>query len=131
MNTLFDRQIQFHQTALATAMGALLMASGLGSAHAQQTSEGGVEFNGMLIDTTKCIGCRACEIACKDKNGLAPGPRFRRVMYIEGGSYPDVFAYKVNMSCNHCAEPACLPATSTLPTSSSIRALASAACAMA
>ena len=30
-------------------------------------------------------------------------------MYIEGGTYPDVFAYKVNMSCNHCAEPACLP----------------------
>ena len=34
-------------------------------------------------------------------------------MYIEGGTYPDVFAYKVNMSCNHCAEPACLP---TCPT---------------
>jgi len=60
-----------------------------------------------------CIGCRACEIACKDKNGLAPGPRFRRVMYVEGGTYPDVYAYKVNMSCNHCAEPACLP---TCPT---------------
>ena len=44
---------------------------------------------------------------------LPPGPRFRRVMYVEGGHYPDVFAYKVNMSCNHCAEPACLP---TCPT---------------
>jgi len=32
-------------------------------------------------------------------------------MYVEGGHYPDVFAYKVNMSCNHCAEPpACRPA---------------------
>ena len=30
-----------------------------------------------------------------------------------GGHYPDVFAYKVNMSCNHCADPACLP---TCPT---------------
>ena len=68
---------------------------------------------GFVHNNVDCIGCRACEIACKDKNGLPPGPRFRRVMYIEGGSYPDVYAYKVNMSCNHCAEPACLP---TCPT---------------
>ena len=68
---------------------------------------------GFIHNNVDCIGCRACEIACKDKNGLPPGPRFRRVMYIEGGTYPDVFAYKVNMSCNHCAEPACLP---TCPT---------------
>jgi len=60
-----------------------------------------------------CIGCRACEIACKDKNGLPPGPRFRRVLYVEGGAYPDVYAYKVNLSCNHCAKPACLPACPT------------------
>jgi anaerobic dimethyl sulfoxide reductase subunit B len=68
---------------------------------------------GFVHNNVDCIGCRACEIACKDKNGLPPGPRFRRVMYIEGGTYPQVYAYKVNMSCNHCAEPACLP---TCPT---------------
>ena len=68
---------------------------------------------GFIHNNMDCIGCRACEIACKDKNGLPPGPRFRRVMYIEGGSFPDVFAYKVNMSCNHCAEPACLPSCPT------------------
>jgi anaerobic dimethyl sulfoxide reductase subunit B len=68
---------------------------------------------GFIHHNVDCIGCRACEIACKDKNGLSAGPRFRRVQYIEGGTYPDVYAYKVNMSCNHCAEPACLP---TCPT---------------
>ncbi|MBK6972379.1 MAG: 4Fe-4S dicluster domain-containing protein [Sterolibacteriaceae bacterium] len=68
---------------------------------------------GFIHNNVDCIGCRACEIACKDKNGLAAGPRFRRVLYIEGGRYPDVYAYKVNVSCNHCAEPACLP---TCPT---------------
>ena len=68
---------------------------------------------GFIHNNVDCIGCRACEIACKDKNGLSAGPRFRRVQYIEGGTYPNVFAYKVNMSCNHCAEPACLP---TCPT---------------
>jgi anaerobic dimethyl sulfoxide reductase subunit B (iron-sulfur subunit) len=34
-------------------------------------------------------------------------------MNIEGGTFPEVYGYKVNMSCNHCAEPACLP---TCPT---------------
>lgn len=68
---------------------------------------------GFIHNNIDCIGCRACEIACKDKNSLPPGPRFRRVLYIEGGTYPDVYAYKINMSCNHCAEPACLP---TCPT---------------
>ncbi|MCB1312731.1 MAG: 4Fe-4S dicluster domain-containing protein [Sedimentitalea sp.] len=68
---------------------------------------------GFIHNNVDCIGCRACEIACKDKNGLNAGPRFRRVQYVEGGIYPDVFAFKINMSCNHCAEPACLP---TCPT---------------
>lgn len=68
---------------------------------------------GFVHNNVECIGCRACEIACKDKNGLPPGPRFRRVLYVEGGKFPEVFAYKVNLSCNHCAEPACLP---TCPT---------------
>ena len=68
---------------------------------------------GFVHNNVDCIGCRACEIACKDKNGLPAGPRLRRVQYVEGGTYPDVFAYKVNVSCNHCAEPACLP---TCPT---------------
>lgn len=68
---------------------------------------------GFVHNNVECIGCRACEIACKDKNGLEAGPRFRRVSYVEGGTFPEVYAYKINMSCNHCAEPACLP---TCPT---------------
>ena len=68
---------------------------------------------GFIHNNVDCIGCRACEMACKDKNGLSAGPRFRRVQYIEGGTFPEVFAFKINMSCNHCAEPACLPSCPT------------------
>ncbi|PID34135.1 MAG: 4Fe-4S ferredoxin, partial [Thiotrichales bacterium] len=32
---------------------------------------------GFIHNNVDCIGCRACEMACKDKNGLPPGPRFR------------------------------------------------------
>lgn len=62
---------------------------------------------GLIHHNVDCIDCRACEIAYQDKNGLPPGPRFRRAMYIEGGRFPEVYAYKVNMSCNHCAKPTC------------------------
>jgi anaerobic dimethyl sulfoxide reductase subunit B len=63
---------------------------------------------GFYIDTTKCINCKTCEIACKDFNNAAPGQRIRRVRTFEGGEFPTVFAYNVSMSCNHCEEPVCL-----------------------
>lgn len=34
----------------------------------------GAEQVGILIDTTRCIGCRACQGACKKKNQLPPDP---------------------------------------------------------
>jgi Fe-S-cluster-containing hydrogenase component 2 len=68
---------------------------------------------GFIHHNVDCIGCRACEIACKDKNGLAARAALPARDVHRGRAYPDVFAYKVNMSCNHCAEPACLP---TCPT---------------
>jgi formate dehydrogenase iron-sulfur subunit len=43
----------------------------------------GVERMGFFTDTTVCIGCKACEVACKQWNDLpADGSEFRR-----GGSY--------------------------------------------
>jgi anaerobic dimethyl sulfoxide reductase subunit B (iron-sulfur subunit) len=60
------------------------------------------------VDTTRCINCRTCEVACKDANGAGPGVRIRRVRVFEGGVFPKVYAYNVSMSCNHCQEPACL-----------------------
>jgi anaerobic dimethyl sulfoxide reductase subunit A len=68
---------------------------------------------GFVHHNVDCIGCRACEMACKDKNSLPPGPRLRRVLNVEGGRFPDVFAYRVNMACNHCAAPACVPVCPT------------------
>ena len=61
-----------------------------------------------FVDTTRCVNCRTCEVACKDVNGAAPGIRIRRVRVFEGGTFPKVYAYNVSMSCNHCQDPACL-----------------------
>jgi anaerobic dimethyl sulfoxide reductase subunit B (iron-sulfur subunit) len=59
------------------------------------------------VDTTKCINCRTCEIACKDFNNSAVGQRIRKVRVFEGGEFPKIFAYNISMSCNHCEDPIC------------------------
>ena len=63
---------------------------------------------GFFVDATRCINCRTCEIACQDFNDAAAGRRIRKVRSFEGGEFPAVFAYNLSMSCNHCADPACV-----------------------
>ena len=38
-----------------------------------------MERIGFLYDTTRCVGCKACQIACKEQNKLGVGEFFRRV----------------------------------------------------
>ena len=48
-----------------------------------QHVDGGAQRMGFFTDTTVCIGCKACEVACKQWNDLpADGSRFTK-----GGSY--------------------------------------------
>jgi formate dehydrogenase iron-sulfur subunit len=82
----------------------------------------------MLIDTTRCIGCRGCQVACKSWNALRAAPggfdgagatsplhldaeTFTRVVFREvpagdGG----VKAVYVKRQCMHCVDPACAAA---------------------
>lgn len=57
-----------------------------------------------------CIGCRACEGGCKQEFDLPVGIRRRRVITVDNGKYPKVQRDYISMSCNHCAEPACVKA---------------------
>ncbi|MBQ6391425.1 MAG: 4Fe-4S dicluster domain-containing protein [Eggerthellaceae bacterium] len=64
---------------------------------------------GFYVDMTRCIGCRTCQVACKDRHDLhEAGPRPRRVDSYECGTYPDVAMFHHVMSCNHCDDPACV-----------------------
>lgn len=73
------------------------------------------------FDSSRCTGCKACQIACKDKNDLEVGQKFRRVYEIQSGDWvqsgaawiPNLQTYNLSISCNHCEEPAC---TSVCPT---------------
>ncbi|MBR0305585.1 MAG: molybdopterin-dependent oxidoreductase, partial [Lachnospiraceae bacterium] len=65
---------------------------------------------GFVFDQAKCIGCNACQIACKDRNHLEPGRNFRRsdTVCLKGNGVTR-YAH-VSGGCHHCAEPACLSA---------------------
>ncbi len=67
------------------------------------------------FDASACSGCKACQIACKDKNKLPAGVLWRRVYEVTGGTWEqrgnawvtDVFAYNLSVACNHCVHPKC------------------------
>ena len=64
---------------------------------------------GFYFDQTACIGCKTCQIACRDKNALyKTGEIFRNVDTTEVGEFPSVRYYSTSISCNHCASPACV-----------------------
>ncbi|MDQ7093644.1 DMSO/selenate family reductase complex B subunit [Desulfosporosinus sp. PR] len=63
---------------------------------------------GFHIDMGKCIGCKTCQIACKDKNDLHIGALFRRVYDLESGKFPKPRLSHISLGCNHCAQPNCV-----------------------
>lgn len=63
---------------------------------------------GFYFDMTRCIGCRACQVACKDKNRLEVGTLYRNVKSYTVGTFPNVKSYSYSGSCNHCENPICL-----------------------
>jgi anaerobic dimethyl sulfoxide reductase subunit B (iron-sulfur subunit) len=68
---------------------------------------------GFYYDEEACIGCRTCQVACKDKNHLPLGVFFRRVSSYEVGAFPNVSVFNFAATCNHCADPACVIACPT------------------
>jgi anaerobic dimethyl sulfoxide reductase subunit B (iron-sulfur subunit) len=65
---------------------------------------------GFAINTDRCVQCHACEVACKSWNGVEPGVRWRRVLDIWEGEFPEVRNRTVSYSCMHCAKPSCIQA---------------------
>lgn len=113
-----------------TLMGAAGVASTAAGAACEAEAAGGGNFPyykesfGVLHDTTRCIGCRRCEMGCQEVNNL-PMPKKplndlsvldkpRRTTadawtvinkYNDGGK--PVFR---KLQCNHCQDPACAAA---------------------
>jgi anaerobic dimethyl sulfoxide reductase subunit B (iron-sulfur subunit) len=63
---------------------------------------------GFYIDTDRCVGCHACELACASTHGLEPGLRWRKVLDVWDGSFPEVSRRSFSISCMQCEKPSCL-----------------------
>ena len=74
-----------------------------------------------FIDLDTCVGCKACQIACKDKNDLDVDQLFKRVVEYVGGDWKKdgdawvstVYAYHVPVQCMHCEDAPCVDACPT------------------
>ena len=63
---------------------------------------------GFYVDTTRCVNCKTCQVACKKKFHLDKGLVYRSVSGFEVGEYPEARFYAVSHACNHCEDPACV-----------------------
>ena len=63
---------------------------------------------GFYFDQTRCTGCSACRVACKDWNDIPAGPEnWMRVLYTEKGKFPKPFVSHMVAPCWHCIDPVC------------------------
>jgi formate dehydrogenase iron-sulfur subunit len=78
---------------------------------------------GLLVDATRCVGCRACVARCRESNGLAPdvvrvgGVPYDAPLDLNDRTYTVIKRWEENgkdgyvkAQCMHCADPACVSA---------------------
>ncbi len=77
---------------------------------------------GMLYDATRCVGCKACMVKCKEANGLPPEPGPMKGVYdapidLSGTTKNVIKLYRegdrvsyMKAQCMHCVDPACASA---------------------
>lgn len=63
---------------------------------------------GMAIDTTKCVGCMDCVVACKTENSVPEGFNRDWIVYDAKGKFPTIQMEIRSERCNHCDNPPCV-----------------------
>jgi len=105
----------------AAAAGAALAAGPAAARVAKEPPPGAM---GMLYDTTLCIGCKTCVVACHEANDLKPDTRLSKGLWdmpvdLSGGTKNVIKLYKeadsprrsyFKAQCMHCVDPACTSA---------------------
>ncbi len=109
---------------LCVVGGSAVLGKNLQAAEASGTGDGaGRERMGVLVDTTKCLGCRMCEFSCAQANDL-PKPESGVDLTEERATSPTrwtvVNRYEtergpvnVKRQCMQCVQPACVSACLT------------------
>lgn len=69
----------------------------------------------IVHDVSRCMGCHACEMACKSENNVPTGVWWGRILTDGnggpntcGGSYEAPYRNYLMMQCQHCENPACV-----------------------
>jgi Fe-S-cluster-containing dehydrogenase component len=116
-----------HFLGTLVAAGGCALIDGPEKAFASGNFSGWPDSFGMLTDLTACVGCRSCEKACNEVNGLPePETSFEDGSVFESKRRPMANSYTVvnryenpddesrpvfrKVQCNHCKEPACATA---------------------
>ena len=60
------------------------------------------------FDSSRCVACKTCQVACKKKNDLPIGINYRAVASYEVGEFPTAKMYHISHTCNHCLNAACV-----------------------
>jgi formate dehydrogenase iron-sulfur subunit len=91
--------------------------------NASTRSDTDVEFNGILYDATRCVGCRTCEFECAVAHQLPeplPSEKIAAVRKTDETCNTVVNTFQtgkgevyVKRQCMHCNEPACVAACLT------------------
>lgn len=63
---------------------------------------------GFYYDQSRCVGCNACQMACKDRYDLEPGLFYRRVETLEYERDGHTVIEHYSGACNHCQDAACI-----------------------
>jgi formate dehydrogenase iron-sulfur subunit len=107
-----------------------LSGAGLGGFLLAKPSSSEKAGQGMLYDASKCIGCRACQMACKDWNELPPEPEdpggiYESPRHLSGDTWTLIKLAEsggslsfANYQCMHCAQACCV---SVCPTGAAAR----------
>ncbi|MBN2563347.1 MAG: 4Fe-4S dicluster domain-containing protein [Phycisphaerae bacterium] len=122
-----DRRV-FLKTMGLLGLGGATTGIAVEPAKASEAVEPWDELMGVLVDTTKCIGCRRCEYACQDAAGFNPPaiPTFEDKSVMEQPRRPYPRSHTVinqyanpkdaskpiynKFNCLHCIDPACMSA---------------------
>ena len=61
----------------------------------------------MIIDLKRCVGCKACTVACKAENHTPPGVAYNVVLEEESGTYPYNKKVFIPRPCMQCERSSC------------------------
>ena len=62
----------------------------------------------LIIDSRKCLNCKACVVACRAENRVPLGHSRDWISEEHRGTWPNLIASFEPEQCHHCANPSCV-----------------------